>query len=159
AQHAEDASRLAAQTARDYLLQSGREGQPPEAAMLAAIHAANEAVRGLPCLPDSAKDPPATTIVAALVLAGVATIGWVGDSRAYWFAPEGVGVITHDHSWVNDVVEAGEMTEEEALHAPEAHAITRCLGAFRAEDSDISAEPSMTTFPLPAGVRLLLCSD
>jgi serine/threonine protein phosphatase PrpC len=163
-QNAEQASAAACTAALDALAQSVKAGvnAPDEAAQAirAAIAAANAAVRALPHAADSPKDPPETTIVAALVQNGVATIGWVGDSRAYWFAPGVSQPLTHDHSWINDVVDAGEMSEEEASAAPGAHAITRCLGVPDADNEDGEAtQPSVSRFTLPGAGRLLLCSD
>ena len=160
-EHAEMASRKACLAALSALDQQARTGfVEPEKAMVDAIRAANTAVCALPQTHNSAKDPAETTIVAAVVKAGIATIGWVGDSRAYWFAELGAQQLTHDHSWINDVVDAGDMTEEEASVAPGAHAITRCLGVAQAEDEDGSAtQPTVIRFPLPGPGRLLLCSD
>ena len=68
--------------------------------------------------------------------------------------------MTHDHSWINDVVDAGEMTEAEASVAPGAHAITRCLGAIETDAEEGAAtRPSLLRFPLPGPGRLLLCTD
>jgi serine/threonine-protein kinase PknG len=47
-----------------------------------------------------------SALVAALVQNGQATIGWVGDSRAYRFGPDLDQLLTHDHSWFNSVVES-----------------------------------------------------
>jgi serine/threonine protein phosphatase PrpC len=51
--------------------------------------------------------PPGTTIVAALVHKRRLTVGWVGDSRAYWVSPSGSELLTRDHSWVNETVAHG----------------------------------------------------
>ena len=98
---------------------------------------------------------PSTTVVAALVTEGVATIGWVGDSRAYWIDDAGARALTVDHSWRNDVVAAGRMTEAEADAAPQAHAITRWIGA----DAGESAEPDTMQYALTGEGTLLLCTD
>ena len=163
-QNAEQASAAACKAAQDALAASVKAGvnSPDEAeqAISGAIAAANDSVRALPHEADNPKDPPETTIVAALVQNGVAAIGWVGDSRAYWFAPGVSHPLTHDHSWINDVVDAGDMTEEEASSAPGAHAITRCLGVPDADNEDGGAtQPSVIRFQLPGAGRLLLCSD
>ena len=160
-QHAEQASRAACEAARSALIQAVQSGaSDPEQAIRQAIRDANEAVCALPHSPDIPKEPPETTLVAALVQEGIAAIGWVGDSRAYWFSDTQATPLTRDHSWINEVVEAGEMSMEEAAVSPGAHAITRCLGVPDADDADGSAvEPSFLSFPLPGAGRLLLCSD
>jgi serine/threonine protein phosphatase PrpC len=159
-QHAEDASAAAAQTACASLLAAARQADlDPPAAMRAAIRKAHEAASSLPSLPDPPKGPPGTTLVAALVREGVATLGWVGDSRAYWIGADAARLLTRDHSWVNEVVDAGEMAEEEALRSPEAHAITRCLGRLNGDGPEDAPEPSVRSVSLDTPGWLLLCSD
>lgn len=160
AENSEAASAVACNAAANTLLNAVHaKSTDLQDAMVKAVAAAHKAVCAVPHLPSPDKDPPATTIVAALVENGVATIGWVGDSRAYWFGPQEARVLTHDHSWANEVVDAGIMTEEEAMHSRQAHAITRCLGI---EDEDVPGEapkPSLLPFPIPGEGHLLLCSD
>src|SRR5262249_19119656 len=100
-----------------------------ETAMHAAVDAALLAVRALPYTNSEDRDPPSTTLVGGVVCEGGATIGGVGDSRAYWVNGERVQQLTHDHSWLNEVVVAGDMSLEEARRSPQAHALTRWLGA------------------------------
>lgn len=156
AQRADDASDAAAQTACASLREAVRGScQDSEAALKAAILAAHEAACAVPTDPNQPKDPPGATLVAAFVRGGMVTLGWLGDSRAYWIGDTAATLLTHDHSWVNAVVDAGEMTEEDALRAPEAHAITRCLGPL----NDGVPEPAILTVPLAGPGRLLLCTD
>jgi serine/threonine protein phosphatase PrpC len=89
------------------------------------------------------------------VTGGQVTAGWVGDSRAYWIGTDGAWQLTRDHSWRNDVVSAGKLTAEEAERHPQAHAITRWLGA----DAGENAEAGTTRFPLRPSGMLLLCTD
>jgi serine/threonine protein phosphatase PrpC len=104
---------------------------------------------------DADDNPPSTTVVAALVADGHATVGWVGDSRAYFIGPDGARQLTSDHSWMNSVVSAGEMTAEEAEKAPQAHAITRWLGA----DAGDNSAADTAHFPISEPGVLLLCTD
>jgi serine/threonine protein phosphatase PrpC len=99
---------------------------------------------------------PATTVVAAVVRDRRADIAWVGDSRAYWIGKEDSRQLTNDDSWLNEIVASGEMAEEEALQSPQAHAITRWLGAD-ATPEDSTA--SIVEFEIPGPGYLLLCSD
>ena len=156
AQRSEEASEIGAQTVCT-ALEAALRGKAADAgaAMRNAISAAHEAACTVPYDPDRPKDPPGATLVAALVRDGFATLGWLGDSRAYWIGPAEFRLLTHDHSWVNAVVDAGEMPEEEALRAPEAHAITRCLGPLNGD----APEPTIITIPMTAPGWLLLCSD
>ena len=159
AQEADTASALACVAARDALRSALHADAPVSISdMRQAIQEAHSAARTIPYQRDhETLGPPGTTLVAAVVHQGTITVGWAGDSRAYWLGPDGARMLTHDHSWVNEAVDAGEMSLEEALRSKEAHAITRCLGALNGDDP---LEPSAATFPLPTdGGLLLLCSD
>ena len=61
--------------------------------------------------------------------------------------------LTHDHSYVQELVDCGTITVEEAEHHPQKNIITRALGV------DYRLEPEFTTAPLQKGDILLLCSD
>ena len=100
-------------------------------------------------------DPPSTTVVAALVVDGVATLAWAGDSRAYWLGATGLTQLTTDHSWLNDAITAGHMDPAAAEQDPRAHAITRWFGA----DSTGTQPAELLHFPLPGPGTLLLCTD
>lgn len=126
--------------------------------MFNAIRKANEEVCSIPCEPGLKKDPPSTTIVAAVVVEGLATIGWVGDSRAYWVDDEDAGVLTRDDSWINAMLDAGHMTEEEARVNPNQSALYRCLGGELCEDGP-DADPRFVNYCMRPGTRLILCSD
>ena len=103
----------------------------------------------------AANDPPSTTVVAALIANGHVTVGWVGDSRAYWFDAEGVRQLTTDHSWINAVVATGEMSAEQAEKSPLAHGITKWVGI----DAGENAKPDVVGFAVSGPGTLLLCSD
>lgn len=148
----EDASRLAADTGAAVLAERRAAGADAESATRAAIARAAEAVAGLP---GPADEPPSCTYVSALTHGGSVTVGWIGDSRAYWLAEGGGGTrLTEDDSWASRMVARGALTEEEAERHPNAHVITAWLGA------DAGApEPHVTTFT-PAGPGVVLvCSD
>lgn len=149
--NANQASQLAAKTVCEQLTQI--LFTPPETALRAAIAAAQSAVSQLADRTDS--EPPSTTIVAAVVKNQTATIASLGDSRAYWIASSVSKQLTEDDSWLNQVVRSGEINELEAQHSPNAHAITRWLGADAIEDVD----PTIITFSLPNSGHLLLCTD
>jgi serine/threonine protein phosphatase PrpC len=148
------ASRTAADTALAALL-TGADPRPAPERVRAAVAAAATAVAGLP-VPAGA-EPPSCTLVCALVEGSGITVGWVGDSRAYWLAPaqaaDPARLLTRDHAWAAEMVARGELDPAEAAHHPLAHAITRWLGA------DGEPEPELVTLR-PAGAgALLLCSD
>lgn len=146
-------AKTAAAAAADSLSAHLATGEDAEKAMRTAILEAHDAVCRLVPAGTDVVDRPLTTIVTALARAGSVTIGWAGDSRAYFLA-RGGRQLTRDDSWVNWVVERGEMDEVEAMRSANAHAIIQCLG-----DPDDTPEPHIVTaVPMP-GERLLLCTD
>ena len=94
-----------------------------------------------------------TTIVAALAGEGEAVLINEGDSRAYHVNQNGIVQITRDHSLVEELVERGELTREEARNYPRKNLITRALGAEPLLRADCFRQP------LVEGDFLLLCSD
>jgi serine/threonine protein phosphatase PrpC len=167
---ADRASQIAATTTRDALAHFVRSGdaafEGAPSAMGIAIRAAHVALCATPI--DRAPVPageeklpsPGTTIVAALVFRRRVVVGWVGDSRAYWVAKGGAELLTRDHSWVNEVVAKGEMTEAEAMGAPLAHALTRCLGPLEVGEETIEeVVPEVRVRDLPGAGDLVLCTD
>lgn len=98
-----------------------------------------------------------TTCVVAVVFDGRAHIVNVGDSRAYQiFSTETddcIRQVTKDHSHVQDLVDKGKITEEEAKHHPQGYIITRAIGA----DSSVTAD--YFEIELNEGEKILLCSD
>ncbi|MFJ8213778.1 protein phosphatase 2C domain-containing protein [Streptomyces sp. NPDC096033] len=128
----DDASAAAAGAASEALLDALPRGAHPVEAMHEAILAAGAAVSALAPQPPGAQNAPACTLVGAVVSSGVLTIGWVGDSRAYWVPDDRAAVprrLTEDDSWAAQMVAAGLMGEAEAYADVRAHAITGWLGA------------------------------
>jgi PPM family protein phosphatase len=98
-------------------------------------------------------DAPACTFLAAVVEGGQLTVGWVGDSRAYWLDGAGARCLTVDDSLAGQLAAAGVDADALRLSA-QAAALTRWLGA----DAP-AGDPHVTTLrPATAGV-LLLSSD
>ncbi|QEO10355.1 PP2C family protein-serine/threonine phosphatase [Protaetiibacter larvae] len=77
----------------------------------------------------------------------------VGDSRVYRFADDELSQVTHDHSVVQELVDAGVLAPHEAESHPESNVVTRALG-FHEEP-----RPDYWMLPIHSGMRLLLCSD
>jgi serine/threonine protein phosphatase PrpC len=161
--HADQASTAASKVARDALVHFARSGdilrEGSSSAVVAAIRAAHVAV----CtsgIEFGSGPPPGTTIVVALVFRKSLTVGWVGDSRAYWVSEQGAELCTTDHSWINEAVARGEVTEAEAQLSPLAHALTRCLGPLETDATTIAdVEPDVRTKALPGPGKLVLCTD
>ena len=94
-----------------------------------------------------------TTLVAALAGEREAIILNEGDSRAYHVNGDGIVLVARDHSLVEDLVERGELTREQARSHPNKNLITRALGAEPELMADCFRQP------LAPGDYLLLCSD
>lgn len=78
------------------------------------------------------------TTVSALLLAGTRyLIGQVGDSRVYLFRDGFLTQLTKDHSYVQEQVDAGFLTPEQARYHPYSNVITRCVGAGNDVEPDI----------------------
>src|SRR3954468_669518 len=83
---------------------------------------------------------PGTTVVAALLVEDDGSPAWLlanlGDSRIYAVAGGRVRQVSNDHSVVQELVDAGEITADEAHDHPERHVITRALGGPLLEPAD-----------------------
>jgi serine/threonine protein phosphatase PrpC len=77
----------------------------------------------------------------------------IGDSRVYRFERNELAQVTVDHSLVQQLVEAGVITQAQAHNHPEGNVITRAVG-FQSQPT-----PDYWLLPLKAGLRLLICSD
>ncbi len=98
-----------------------------------------------------------TTCVAAVLVEDRDTTAWLlanlGDSRIYRFNHGVLEQVSVDHSVVQELMDAGAITAEEALSHPERHVITRALGSRE------GVHPDFFLLPLAGAERLLLCSD
>lgn len=102
---------------------------------------------------DDALRGMATTAVAVLLGEEAAALAHVGDSRAYLYQTGRLKRLTADHSWVEEQVRAGMLSEEAALEHPWRNIVTRALSGGPNLDVEI------TNLSLAPGDRLLLCSD
>ncbi len=94
-----------------------------------------------------------TTVVAALVHQDRLILSHVGDSRAYLYRGGGLQPITSDHSWVNEQVRMGFLSQNEAQRHPFRNVITKALGTKGEATADVAE------IPLMAGDLVLLCTD
>lgn len=94
-----------------------------------------------------------TTLVVAVIQDKEAIIAHVGDSRLYRLTKDGFYQVTTDHSVVQEMIEKGQLTAEQAKEHPRKHFITRAVGVANEVRADYD------TLTLEAGDRLLLCSD
>ena len=94
-----------------------------------------------------------TTLVSAVVCASGVVVSNVGDSRAYFLHGDLIFRVTRDHSLVQDMIERGELSEDEARTHPKRNLITRALGP------DATVECDNYVCQLGRGDALLLCTD
>jgi serine/threonine protein phosphatase PrpC len=151
----DEAAQTAAQTMLQALMAAMDNGDDPVQASATAFGLAQEALinlsRGAP--PDNV---PATTFVCATLADQAVTLSWLGDSRAYWLRAgphPAAEQLTTDDSVAAELVAAGLASETSVLELPQAHVLTRWLGA------DISDAPHIVRFEPPGPGVLLLCSD
>lgn len=94
-----------------------------------------------------------TTVVVVIVIDEMAVVAHVGDSRCYKLAEGEMRQITKDHSLVNALVNAGEITEQEARVHPKKNILTRAIG------TDLAIDVDVTMVSCEPGDTLLLCTD
>lgn len=126
-------------TADDVLL-----GAAVEAANMAVIEAAEQGIGkpGMGC-----------TATAVLIEKNKMAVAHVGDSRAYVLRQGTLVRVTHDHSYVEELVDSGQITADEARTHPSRSIITRALGS----DPDMYADHF--SLEVNDGDRIILCSD
>lgn len=100
-----------------------------------------------------------TTLIYAWIVNGLAHIAWVGDSRAYLFRPSAatgnrLQRLSKDHSLVQQWINEGKMTDEQAFYHPQNNIVTQSLG-----DPDNHPEADYVIERLSDGDMLILCSD
>ena len=94
-----------------------------------------------------------TTVAVAVMSPRGGWIGHVGDSRIYRLRKGSLELLTEDHTVINELSRAGQLTPEEAARHPLRHAITRSVGTER------EVKPDAAAIDWQPGDRLLLCSD
>lgn len=94
-----------------------------------------------------------TTVVGIYIDSDVAAVAHVGDSRAYRLRDGRLELLTQDHTWVNEQVVAGHLSEHQARSHPLKNVVTRALGGEREVEIDLQE------VRVQAGDLFLLCSD
>ncbi len=123
-------------------------------AIVDAIQAAVEAVVQVEWTTRSKHVDPSCTLVSAVCRRGDITVGWVGDSRAYWFDREQARQLTIDDSFAEEGIAKGLLTPEQAAKSPFLHSITHWVGP------DAPERPPRTVSLRPERPgRLVLCTD
>jgi serine/threonine protein phosphatase PrpC len=140
---------VASALARDTIVREVRAGRP----LAQAIQAADEEIikhsrRRAEAL------PMGTTIAAVRVNSERFEIAWVGDSRIYLWNGE-LRQISQDRSYVQELIDQGAITAEQARNHPHRNVVTQALGVTEPQ----SLKVETITGEFKPGMQLLLCSD
>lgn len=126
----------------------------PEEAIRRSVLAANQGV-----LNRTSQNPElegmGSTCAMLIIKDGRVHCGWVGDSRIYYIANHTIRQISHDQSYVQQLLDSGQITPDEAANHPQKNEITNCIGLLGMTAPETVAVPIV---PEPGSV-FLLCSD
>ena len=161
--HGEIASRIAVDAIREFVSRTGdtdstlpfemdpslsRQGNRIRAAIRIAHDRVLRAIRQ-----DASLHGMGTTVVGILLDGDSISVAHVGDSRAYRLRDGKLELLTQDHTWVNEQVVAGFLSEEQARAHPLKNVVTRALGGDTEIDIDVDEHK------VQSGDLFLLCSD
>ncbi len=144
-EHGEVASALA----RDTVISQIRDGKSVADAIR---HADEEIIRHSKNRGES--PPMGTTVAAVHIQQDKFEAAWVGDSRVYLWNGT-LKQLSSDHSYVQELVDTGAITMEQARRHPHRNVVTQALGVTDPQQLRVGT----VSGPLDAGARLLLCSD
>lgn len=130
----------------------GSTDEDPEHALRDAVAEANATLRDMVAA-DADLQGMGTTVTAVLADGDQAWLAHVGDSRAYRLRDGALEQLTHDHTYVQQLVDQGRIAAGDASTHPQRNVITRAL------DGRANAEVDLARLDVRPGDRLLLCSD
>ncbi|MDN5805310.1 MAG: protein phosphatase 2C domain-containing protein, partial [Microlunatus sp.] len=137
----------------DVAAEPGLAGRPPMLArFVESIAEANARIADLVAA-DYNLEGMGTTVTGAVFDGQRLGLAHIGDSRAYLLRDGTLERLTHDHSWVQSLVDDGKISAEEAAYHPHRSLLLKVLNGQPANDPDV------TTVDLRVGDRLLFCSD
>ncbi|MCE3275770.1 MAG: pstP [Propionibacteriaceae bacterium] len=117
-----------------------------------AIHQANDKIADL-VDSDLSLEGMGTTVTGAMFDGSSLGLAHIGDSRAYLYRDGHLERLTHDHTWVQSLVDDGKISEAEAANHPHRSLLLKVLNGQPTNDPDLALVPVMP------GDRLLFCSD
>jgi protein phosphatase len=152
----EEASKLATKSVKDYIkknfIKIERTKIGLEELIRNAMNYANNKVYEMGSNTPELKGM-GTTLIVVLIYRGRIHIGHIGDSRVYRLRQNVLRQITKDHSYVQELLKQGAITEEEAKNHPQKNALTKVLGCER------RIKPDIITKGFVKGDIILMCSD
>lgn len=131
--------------------------RPPELALKSSFSEANRVI--VLRRQNQAFAEMGTTIVGVLFNEAEVAIAHVGDSRAYLVRDGAIQQLTIDHTYVQQLVDTGQIRPEEALSHPQAHILTRCIGAEPRMEIDVSKFWLWQVDAEEPRDHMVLCSD
>lgn len=143
------ASRISVETLADWI---GFPDPDAGSVLRRAVSQANETVYDL-SLSDDSMFGMGATLVCVLATEERFVVANIGDSRLYHFDGTSLSRVTHDHSFVEELVRRGIISREEAKTHPRRNVITKAIGTEK------TAEPDLFELDWKQGDCLLLCSD
>jgi protein phosphatase len=130
----------------------GITGEDMIEALAGAVHRANERLSEL-VEEDPEREGMGSTVTALLFDGQQLGLAQLGDSRAYRMRDGHLQQLSHDHTFVQSLVDEGRISQEEAFTHPHRNLILRVL------DGRPDSDPDLQVLDVQAGDRLLLCSD
>lgn len=94
-----------------------------------------------------------TTLISAVFQSNKVTVAHIGDSRVYLFSQGEIKPLTKDHSYVNVLLDSGEINEEQARTHPKKNMLMKAIG------TELSIDPDILNITLRQGEIILICSD
>jgi protein phosphatase len=162
----EVAAEIVVQTIQQVIATS--DGSQPLQALRQAVQQASQAVFAQAQMDDNQRGM-AATCACALVIDNRLYTASVGDSRIYLISGESIQQLTTDHTWIQEALDAGLLSPEEARNHPNAHVIRRYLGSPQPVEVDLRLRMSADETPeqtlsnqgvvLQPGDQVILCSD
>lgn len=146
------AGEVASRLALEALTQAFDPSDDPADSLRQAVGAANQRVWAA-AQADPSRSGMGTTLTALYVNRGIGYMAHVGDSRAYLLRGDELRQLTHDHSYVGELVRRGLLSREAARRHPRRNLVTQALGLSPA------IEVQAGSVPLVVGDRLILCTD
>jgi len=151
-QAGEVASSMALRILERELVRELAGGTPPDKALVESVKEANRSIYEV-----ASRNPEwsgmGTTVTACLKRGEELYVAQVGDSRAYLIRDGLITRLTEDHSLVQELVNSGGITEEQAFNHPQRNVLTRALGI------ESSLEVDLYRFQVLPGNLILICTD
>lgn len=149
------AGEIASSMAIESIVKSVNEAEEGQSSITVLRRAMSEANRAVfeAAMKDDSLIGMGTTVVMALLAPDKYTVASIGDSRLYHFDGHRLRRVTKDHSYVQELVTAGLITEEQAKEHPQRNLVTRAVGTSRFEKADAGVRSWRR------GDMLILCSD